>query len=40
MMLTADQPWDPSTISDDLDSQVVYPDDDDILNDDMQVFVF
>ena len=40
VMLTADQPWDPSTISDVLDGQVVYPDDDDILDDSMQAFVF
>ena len=39
-MLTADQPWDPSTINDDLDGQVVYPDDDDVLDDDMRAFVF
>ena len=40
VMLTADQPWNPSTISDYLDGQVVYPDEDDILDDDMQAFVF
>ena len=40
IMLTADQPWDPSAINEDLDGQVVYPDDDDILDDDMQAFVF
>ena len=39
VMLTSDTPWDPGQLNDDANGQVVYPDCDDIINDDMQAFI-
>ena len=40
VMLTADESWDPSNINDDMDGDVVYPDKDDVVDDDMWAFIF
>ena len=38
-MFTSDAPWDPGQLNDDADEQVVYPDDDDIIVDDMWAYI-
>ena len=39
-MLTADEPWDSSVINDDMDEEVIYPDEDDVVDDDMWAYIF
>ena len=39
-MLTANQPWDLNTINDDMEGQVIYPDKEDVMGDDMRAYVF
>ena len=38
-MLTSDIPWDPGQLNDDADGQVVYSDEDDIIDDDMWAYI-
>ena len=38
-MLTADEPWNPERINDSTEGQVVYPDEDDVMKDDMTAYI-
>ena len=40
VMLTSDAPWDPGQLNDDMDGQVVYSNDDDIIDDDMWAYIY
>ena len=40
VMLTADEPWDPSNINDDMDEEFNYPDEEDVVDDDMRAYIF
>ena len=40
VMLTSDASWDPGSINDDLDGQVIFPDEEDIIDDDMKAYIY
>ena len=40
IMLTSDATWDPGMINNGLDGQVMFPNEDDILDDDMKAYIF